>query len=256
MSEEKVGAVDLIMESLLSPNTFGLCEDAEQRARGAVMDSISDQSCVCCELYEIKPEHFSPHYKSLEELVEYVVEYSELVDSPVHGYRHWMGVYRNAIMIAEMAKLHKIEPYQDSYLFDFTACAMLFALFHDCRRVGEGYDITHGVFGSQALLSYSYYREDSHLMTEWAVAAFACNAHTVVGEQRTHPYLDRIRDFHMMDLEDKPAETLKAAVGMCLDADRYELMRLGIMPDVRYLYHQGCYIRMMNLLKDNKVYRS
>jgi hypothetical protein len=168
--------------------------------------------------------------EGLNYLIAEALKNAPLQNSPLHGVCHWVSVFRNAMVIAELAKLNStLQEFIDPNL-DFTAVAILFALFHDCRRHTEGEDLTHGAFGSTALLSAIYgHSVFVHLEAEFAVAASACAMHTVVDFQLEHPCMEASKT---MDLQ------AAFAIGMCLDADRLDLYRLGIEPHPKYLYHR------------------
>src|SRR5689334_7836375 len=115
--------------------------------------------------------------------------------SAVHGPRHWRQVARVGIELA-----HRV-PGADLDV------VMLFALLHDSQRWTDGADPGHGkraadfakALAAQGVLKLSPDRLD--------VLASACEYH------------------------DRPVTTEHPTGGVCLDADRLCLWRLGITPD-------------------------
>jgi uncharacterized protein len=113
-----------------------------------------------------------------------------------HGPSHWLQVEKNAIMLAEQTPDCDME------------VARLFALLHDCKRQNEGSDPEHGA----------------------RAAAFAQELH----------------DRGVLGLDPGQLATLKFAmahhnggqvsgdptIGVCWDADRLDLPRVGTAPDV------------------------
>ena len=116
-----------------------------------------------------------------------------------HGPNHWLQVEKNAIMLGEHTPGCDIE------------VARRFALLHDCRRQNEGKDPEHGA----------------------RAAAFAQELH----------------DRGMLGLDPRQLATLKYAmthhnggqvsddptIGVCWDADRLDLPRVGTSPDAALL---------------------
>ena len=112
-----------------------------------------------------------------------------------HGPRHWLQVEKNAIMLGEHTPGCDME------------VARHFALLHDCRRENEGRDPEHGA----------------------RAAAFAQN----------------LFERAMLGLDPEQLATLKYAmthhnggqvsddptIGVCWDADRLDLPRVGTSPD-------------------------
>jgi len=231
--------LETILESILTPRTYSVAPDACARATVAIDTSLNtcSKSCSCCDSTAVC-------LKTVRSLAQFACE-GPLVDSELHGYKHWMSVYRNAVMVAEVAGLHTFSPYaaEVSPDLDFTAVAILFALFHDCRRNDDGHDVTHGAFGAHALLSYVNSGK-LEFTDEVMAAVMACSAHTVVET----PASDL--GFTGTEWLDNPLIT--AAVGMCLDADRIDLRRLGIEPNPRFLYHKAATLSVYSTLTKNE----
>ncbi len=114
-----------------------------------------------------------------------------------HGVIHWARVLENGLRLAESTGA---DP----------AVVRLFAVFHDACRTGEGRDFTHGPLGAGLAekLRGQYFDLDDHA---FALLTAACHGHT-------ERHLD-------------PDPTIQT----CWDADRLDLLRVGIQPAPYYL---------------------
>ncbi|HAL72243.1 MAG TPA: hypothetical protein DCP71_10770 [Verrucomicrobiales bacterium] len=115
----------------------------------------------------------------------------------VHGPDHWRRVERNALILASRTGA-KVE------------VVRLFAIFHDCRRLSDGWEPSHGRSGAEyaATLRGIFFQlsdEDFALLQE------ACIWHT---EGKHHP---------------------DPTIGTCWDADRLDLGRVGLIPHADYM---------------------
>jgi uncharacterized protein len=131
-------------------------------------------------------------------LVDAVLERSTGKDSSIHGESHWQRVA--AAGLALLPETPDADP----------ALVFLFALFHDSMRLNDGHDPLHGPRGAglaRKLRSEAFDLEEA----EMGLLGFACEEHTNggVGSDPT--------------------------VGVCWDADRLNLWRVGIRPDPRLL---------------------
>lgn len=113
-----------------------------------------------------------------------------------HGIGHWGRVIENGLLLAERNKAN-------------VNVIIAFGLFHDCQRHSEYEDPQHGPRGGKFMRVYA----DRLALTaddlEKAVAA--CEGHT-----------------HIIKSDDVDIAT-------CWDADRLDLMRVGIYPEMPYL---------------------
>jgi uncharacterized protein len=118
-----------------------------------------------------------------------------------HGVTHWARVLENARKIAQQVGA-------DEQVVE------LFAVFHDARRRNEAIDPGHGRRGFQLAreLRGAFFELDDG---KFALLEHACNEHT--------------SGFTSADL----------SVQACWDADRLDLLRVGIRPDPRYLCTQA-----------------
>jgi uncharacterized protein len=133
-----------------------------------------------------------------ERLVDAVLERSTGKNSSIHGEDHWKRV--GAAGLALLPETPQADP---SLLF-------LFALFHDSMRVNDSIDPMHGP--RAATLARDLRGGPFELGDEeMELLAFACEEHTngKLGKDQT--------------------------VGVCWDADRLNLWRVGFEPDPRFL---------------------
>jgi uncharacterized protein len=131
-------------------------------------------------------------------LAEAVLEKSTGKDSSIHGESHWQRVAAAGLTL--LPETPGADP----------ALVFLFALFHDSMRLNDNYDPLHGPRGAalaRQLRGEAFDLEDA----EMNLLAFACEEHTNGGIG--------------------PDPT----VGVCWDADRLNLWRVGIIPDPRFL---------------------
>jgi uncharacterized protein len=131
-------------------------------------------------------------------LAEAVLEKSTGKDSSIHGESHWQRVAAAGLTL--LPETPGADP----------ALVFLFALFHDSMRLNDNYDPRHGPRGAalaRQLRGEAFDLEDA----EMNLLAFACEEHTNGGIG--------------------PDPT----VGVCWDADRLNLWRVGIIPDPRFL---------------------
>jgi len=114
-----------------------------------------------------------------------------------HGVVHWARVLENGLTLAKLTKAN-------------VEVIRLFAVFHDSRRENDGTDDGHGRRGAElAVTLRGRLFELSDI--DFAILYRACEWHT---EGRTDP---------------------DVTVQTCWDADRLDLGRVGIMPNLKYL---------------------
>jgi uncharacterized protein len=131
------------------------------------------------------------------ELVQKVLDDYVLDPLGIHGTPHWIQVEQNAYRLAKSEGIQ-------SDVFS------LFALFHDSRRINDGRDKDHGVRGA-ALARNLQGKWFQLSKMDLEILCYACENHT----KKTH-HPDSI-------------------IGICWDADRLDLPRVGIATDIRYL---------------------
>lgn len=132
------------------------------------------------------------------ELLDEVLSGYALNIEGIHGINHWLQVERNALHLAE----------SEGVVSDLFS---LFALFHDARRENDGRDREHGKRG--ALLARELHAQRAFLISieDLDRLCYACEHHT--GQKHN---TDQI-------------------IGICWDADRLDLTRIGKVPNPLYL---------------------
>ena len=131
-------------------------------------------------------------------LVDAVLARSTGKDSSIHGQSHWRRVA--AAGLALLPETPGADP----------ALVFLFALFHDSMRFNDSFDPMHGP--RAAVLARELRGGAFDLGNEeMDLLAFTCEEHTNGG------------------LSEEPT------VGVCWDADRLNLWRVGFEPDPRFL---------------------
>ncbi len=133
----------------------------------------------------------------LKPILQAILEEYALPITGDHGVSHWARVLENGLRLAG-------ETGADALV------VTLFAIFHDSRRVNEGYDPDHG---PRAALFASRLRGDVFELEKdrFRLLKRACEGHT---HERTHPNL---------------------TIQTCWDADRLDLGRVGIYPEASRL---------------------
>ena len=127
----------------------------------------------------------------LKPLVHRILEDYALPPHGTHGVGHWARVLENGLRLAEATGAN-VEVVQ------------LFAIFHDSRRVNEGYDDGHGERGADlaADLRHLFTLSDA----DFDLLYEACAAHT-----------DGLTEADV-------------TIQVCWDSDRLDLGRVGIIP--------------------------
>lgn len=115
----------------------------------------------------------------------------------LHGLSHWARVWENGLALAEQSGA---DP----------QVVQLFALFHDSRRVDDGWDLDHGRRGAELaveLRGKTFELDDARFRLLFE----ACEWHTK-GQHHPDP-----------------------TIHTCWDSDRLDLGRVGILPSPKYL---------------------
>jgi len=120
-----------------------------------------------------------------------------------HGVWHWENVLNNASELAKVARRNGVQT--DGHVIH------LFALFHDACRVNEGHDPQHGLRGGNLALHLHSKGLFTATIPQLEMLHFACAAHT---DGATHK---------------------DPTIGVCWDADRLDLPRVGVQIKQRLL---------------------
>jgi uncharacterized protein len=115
----------------------------------------------------------------------------------IHGPDHWRRVEHNAMLLATRTGAD-------------VAVVRLFALFHDSRRLNDGWDDGHGARGAEYAMSL---RGDAYQLSDdqFELLHYACVWHT--------------DGLHHED----------PTIGTCWDADRLDLGRVSIIPHPKFM---------------------
>jgi uncharacterized protein len=134
-----------------------------------------------------------------QQILNLLKKESSFFDSPIHGVKHWETVERNAHYLASFNNAD-------------TEVLSYFAYFHDCMRENEHRDKGHG---PRAASFAKKYRDLVPLNDiQFKQLTDACKGHTY-GER---------------------PECI--TINTCWDADRLDLLRVGIMPDANRLHNE------------------
>jgi len=120
----------------------------------------------------------------------------------IHGIDHWESVAKNAISIAQTNGADQL-------------VVELFGFIHDSCRISDDYDPDHGL-------------RAANWMSEWI---------------KDYIDLNKIQFnllYEAIKNHNKGETTLDPTIGSCWDADRLELGRLDIYPDVNKMSTQLC----------------
>ncbi len=133
-----------------------------------------------------------------KELLVAIREHYKLSWYGIHGAGHWARVLENGVRIAAVTPGAR------------ASIVELFAVFHDAGRINDGYDPDHGARGAELarILRGSFFELPDQ---EFSLLCEACRLHA--------------------------QGTVEAdiTVQSCWDADRLDLFRVNIRPDVHYL---------------------
>jgi len=125
------------------------------------------------------------------------LQHTTCFDSTVHGPGHWFKVERNARYLCNEERIDDRIP-------------RLFAVIHDIMREHDGFDKEHGPKASRFVEDIA----GSVLGLnpgDIALLSLACRDHTTV------------------------KETTNDVIGLCWDADRLDIGRVGIVPDPAFM---------------------
>lgn len=144
--------------------------------------------------------------RTLEQLWALCESVCSLSNSWIHGVDHWRRVERLGLMLAAVAGSDEV-------------VISLFAPLHDCQRWNDADDPLHGQNAAH------FARE---LFGQVEVAqAFDLN------EKRADTL------YRALELHNRGQTTDDPTIGACWDADRLDLVRLGVKPDAKFLSTSG-----------------
>jgi uncharacterized protein len=140
-------------------------------------------------------------WQDLDRLVTAVEDRSTHLRSTIHGVDHWRAVGATAAELADA---------QDDGATPDRELLLLFALLHDAKRESDGRDLQHGPRAAVLL---------QDLRDEGLV---------VLDDPRAAVLAEALRDHTNGWLSDEPT------IGVCWDADRLLIHRVGFTPDARF----------------------
>ena len=145
-------------------------------------------------------------WTDLDDLVRIVERHATHLQSTIHGPSHWRAV---GAVAAELAGAYRRDAAIDSPPPD-PELLFLFALLHDAMREDDGRDLDHG---PRAEILLERLRADGTIALSDPRAAILAEA---------------LRDHTNGTLSPDPT------IGVCWDADRLLIGRVGIVPDARF----------------------
>jgi uncharacterized protein len=146
-------------------------------------------------------------WEDLDRLVRTVESRSTHLTSRIHGVDHWRAVGATA---ASLADVFDMSAQDDDASLPDRELLLLFALLHDSKRVDDGHDLEHG---PRAAVLFDDLRDEGLLRLDDPRAAVVREA---------------IRDHTNGGVSDDPT------IGVCWDADRLLIHRVGFTPKARF----------------------
>lgn len=145
-------------------------------------------------------------WADLDDLVRIVEWHATNLESSIHGPSHWRAV---GVVAAELAGAYRSDGDGDGAAPD-PELLLLFALLHDAMREDDGRDLDHG---PRAEILLERLRADGTI---------------VLSDPRAAVLAEALRDHTNGTLSPDPT------IGICWDADRLLIGRVGIVPDARF----------------------
>ena len=130
--------------------------------------------------------------------------------SDIHGIDHWLKVERNAVLLC------KLNPDADRKVCRY------FAIFHDCCRTDDDHDEYHGFRASLTL------KNNKRLLTN------------LTSKQKE-------KLLYAIEHHNGGITSDDQTIGTCWDADRFDLMRVGIIPDPKFISTQTAKDNIFNI---------
>lgn len=165
-------------------------------------------------IYEDIQKHLTPEFLRF---AKYSIENYKLSSSGAHSLHHWLRVAENAFIVANSNGVQGVD----------RKVILYFAFSHDMMRETENHCEVHGSNAAKRLreLREEYLTELND--EQFKLVLRACAGHTV-GLHDSNP-----------------------TIGVCWDADRLDLFRVGIYPDAKYLNHEASKCPMLIQSRSN-----
>jgi uncharacterized protein len=150
--------------------------------------------------------------------VPYVLHESytlNVLQSRLHGLDHWFRVWKNSQMLSGRESSVDLE------------VVGLFALFHDSMRMNDHNDLDHGLRGYRLWERFNQIQDVKQFLspTQQELLFETCTEHSK-GYRSTNP-----------------------TIGVCWDADRLDIHRMGIWPDARFMSTQAAISLIINRIR-------
>lgn len=141
------------------------------------------------------------------------------IDSDIHGERHWSHVNHLGMKLAALMKLNPVQK----------RCVEVFAWTHDLARRDDGSGNEHAINGAEYFSNelVTLFPDIDELQIEIITSAIKYHSDGVCSEEAFHMGCFEHIDIH--------SEDIIKVIGCCWDADRLDLIRLGIAPTGKYM---------------------
>lgn len=143
----------------------------------------------------------------------------KLSSSGCHSLHHWLRVAENAFIVANSNGVQGVD----------RKVILYFAFSHDMMRETEHHCEVHGINAAKRLREIYDTVKDDLDEKQFKLLLRACAGHTT-GLHDSSP-----------------------TIGACWDADRLDLFRVGIYPDVKYLNHEASKCPMLIQARSNRA---
>lgn len=140
-------------------------------------------------------------------------------DSHLHGPAHWVRVHRFGLILADNMNLEESQ----------ARCVEVFAWTHDLARVDDGGGNQHALDGAAHAFPVMDALFDDLNAAERQLVSAAIRHHSD-GMTADEAYFQGV-----LDIEGWTEDELVETVAACWDADRLDLLRLGVPPNARYM---------------------
>lgn len=140
-------------------------------------------------------------------------------DSHIHGERHWSHVNHLGMKLADLMKLNPIQK----------RCVEVFSWTHDLARKDDNGGNEHAIEGARyfAREVVTLFPDIDEIQIEIIAAAIKYHSDGLCSEEAHHMGFFEHINVHKEDVI--------RIIGCCWDADRLDLIRLGIPPREKYM---------------------
>lgn len=141
------------------------------------------------------------------------------IDSRLHGPAHWVRVHRFGTMLANSLNLSERE----------ARCVEVFSFTHDLARIDDGGGNQHAIDGAIHAFKVmdAIFPDLDEAQQQLISAAIRYHSDGLRADEAYY------RGF--IEINEWSEDVLINTVGCCFDADRLDLLRLGVEPHERYM---------------------